>query len=257
MSTVNDPEAKCRIIAILDYWSQTALNPLHQSLLGVLKKIKSDATFNQGALLGSIQAKSNFHSLDLTNATDRIPISIQVSILEALIGPEKAAAWKSIMVDLPFTFKGRLVHYCTGQPMGAYSSWPMLAITHHVITQLAAVRAGKTAWAYVNYMILGDDIVLGDDDVAKHYTNIMSELGVSISKAKTHVSKDTYEFAKRWISSGTEITGISLRGLMDPSNSISGVYGFFDQVRRNWSIEVLASRAMIASLIDKPSRNNR
>jgi hypothetical protein len=32
LSIVNDPEGKARVIAILDYWSQTSLKPLHDSL---------------------------------------------------------------------------------------------------------------------------------------------------------------------------------------------------------------------------------
>lgn len=42
----------------------------------------------------------------------------------------------------------------------------------------------------------------------------MARLGVDISVAKTHVSKDTYEFAKRWIKLGKgELTGLPLHGL--------------------------------------------
>jgi len=44
---------------------------------------------------------------------------------------------------------------------------------------------------------LGDDIVIKDNDVAARYREIMEALGVEISVQKTHVSKDTYEFAKR------------------------------------------------------------
>lgn len=51
--------------------------------------------------------------------------------------------------------------------------------------------------------------------VAQHYKNIMKKLGVEISQQKTHVSKDTYEFAKRWIKGGTEISGISLKGILN------------------------------------------
>jgi hypothetical protein len=43
----------------------------------------------------------------------------------------------------------------------------------------------------------------------------MTRLGVDISLPKTHVSKDTYEFAKRWIKDGKEITGIPLRGILN------------------------------------------
>lgn len=48
-----------------------------------------------------------------------------------------------------------------------------------------------------NYILLGDDIVIRDNKVANKYITIMTRLGVDISVAKTHVSKDTYEFAKR------------------------------------------------------------
>jgi len=46
-------------------------------------------------------------------------------------------------------------------------------------------------------MILGDDIVIKNDKVAKTYIKYIKLLGVELSLAKTHVSDDTYEFAKR------------------------------------------------------------
>lgn len=47
------------------------------------------------------------------------------------------------------------------------------------------------------YIILGDDIVIKNNNVALKYISVMSRLGVDISVAKTHVGKTTYEFAKR------------------------------------------------------------
>jgi hypothetical protein len=41
----------------------------------------------------------------------------------------------------------------------------------------------------------------------------MARFGVDISIPKTHVSNDTYEFAKRWIKNNKEISGIPLKGL--------------------------------------------
>jgi len=75
--------------------------------------------------------------------------------------------------------------YAVGQPMGAYSSFPMLALTHHVIVQVAARRAGIGQW-FSNYAILGDDIVIADPRVAPHYLNIMRDtLGVDINLSKS------------------------------------------------------------------------
>jgi hypothetical protein len=44
---------------------------------------------------------------------------------------------------------------------------------------------------------LGDDIVIKNDKVAQLYVKWTNYLGVDISMHKTHVSNDTYEFAKR------------------------------------------------------------
>jgi hypothetical protein len=51
----------------------------------------------------------------------------------------------------------------------------------------------------------------------------MHKLGVSISEAKTHVSVDTYEFAKRWIRGNKELTGLPLNGLLDNINNFKVV----------------------------------
>lgn len=48
LSYFPDKELKTRVIAIGDYWSQTALRPLHEYLFRVLKKIPQDCTFDQG-----------------------------------------------------------------------------------------------------------------------------------------------------------------------------------------------------------------
>jgi hypothetical protein len=42
----------------------------------------------------------------------------------------------------------------------------------------------------------------------------MSILGVSISPTKSHVSKDTFEIAKRWIHKGIEITPFPTAGFL-------------------------------------------
>lgn len=148
------------------------------------------------------------------------------------------------MTKLPFDYQGSKISYETGQPMGAYSSWPMLAITHHIIVLVAAGYP-----SYSNYMILGDDLVIGDDAVAIRYRAIMATLGVEISEQKSHVSLDTYEFAKRWIHKGTEITGAPMRALLEIESNISAAIGFLETLRKIWLSPYLESRAVIAGLV--------
>lgn len=88
------------------------------------------------------------------------------------------------------------VQYTVGQPMGAYSSWAAFALTHHLVVAWAAYLCGH-ALGFNQYILLGDDIVIKNDKVANKYKALMARWGVDISPHKTHVSKDTYEFAKR------------------------------------------------------------
>jgi len=72
----------------------------------------------------------------------------------------------------------------------------MLALTHHVVVQVAALRVGFSYW-YPHYAVLGDDIVIHGRDVAMEYHRIMTSLGVDMSPSKGLVSSTTFEFAKR------------------------------------------------------------
>jgi hypothetical protein len=216
LSIINDPEGKSRIIGILDYWSQTVLIPLHSTLFKVLRKIDGDCTFDQ---LSHTSLKDGpFYSIDLTSATDRFPVSTQVACLAAATkNKEYAEAWGRIMVDHEFyvPWLSTSVKYACGQPMGAYSSWAMFAFTHHVLVRLAAKRAGFKS-TFDNYILLGDDIVIGGQEVAESYLQLLDVLGLGHSPHKTHVSHCLYEFAKRIHYQGVEITGAQVRAFLQP-----------------------------------------
>lgn len=224
LSLVKDKEAKCRVVAILDYWSQSALRPLHDALMRFLRGLKTDCTFNQGSFRSKLPNHGPYYSIDLTSATDRVPVVIQEYVLAALVGnKEYAAAWRELIMDRDYgTSWGdrKPVRYGCGQPMGAYSSWTMFSVTHHLLVRYAAVKAGLTSH-FSGYVLLGDDIVIAHEAVAKEYLAIMAGLGVDISESKTFVSHDMYEFAKRVIYFGTEVTPASFGSLFDAITFVS------------------------------------
>jgi len=49
ISLKEDLEGKTRPFAIVDYWTQTALKPLHDELFNVLSRIPEDCTFSQAS----------------------------------------------------------------------------------------------------------------------------------------------------------------------------------------------------------------
>nr|DBA07245.1 TPA_asm: RNA-dependent RNA polymerase [Gigaspora rosea mitovirus 1] len=276
LALIKDKEAKTRIVALVDYWTQSALRPLHDAQMRFLRGLKPDMTFNQLGFRSTLARAPVFHSLDLTAATDRFPVLYQRLILSVLVGSgEWAQAWYRLICDRDYTIswgnRRDTVRYACGQPMGAYSSWATFAICHHVIVRAAAKRAGLPA-TFRDYVLLGDDIVIANDEVAKHYRKIMSELGVSFSETKTHVSKDTYEFAKRWIHRGTEVTGAPLGSLFEafrfktkkqleelgkdfrPTQGIRAisyyeVVAWFKEVEQRWYPRtLLGSRGLFASI---------
>lgn len=125
LSAIKDKEGKTRVIAIFDYWSQSALKPLHDCLMGILRRLPTDCTFNQSSFMKRVPSNGvTYYSFDLSNATDRMPAEFQRRILSRIIGSERSYDWLDIMVKEGFSCPGQteLIKYSVGQPMGAYSS---------------------------------------------------------------------------------------------------------------------------------------
>jgi hypothetical protein len=253
LSAKAEPAGKIRIFAMVDYWTQVALRPFHDLLMGTLKHVPQDGTHDQvkplTALLKRKSAGSKFYSFDLSAATDRLPVRVQWPIIANMFYSEFADSWKQLLVGRPYFFDQRLTSptrkrgrkgrawttflsewestvnsrkgavnlverrkrgltYAVGQPMGAYSSWAMLAMTHHMILQFSHRRTGGKGW-FRDYAVLGDDVVIADDNVALQYQLVMREFGVEIGLAKSLVSRNrTCEFAKRFFVGGVDCSGL-------------------------------------------------
>lgn len=83
LSYFADKEDKVRVIGILDWYSQLALEPLHNFLMKVLAKIPQDCTLDQGKFVNLLKDKDIYYSIDLSNATDRFPIKVIASLLKS------------------------------------------------------------------------------------------------------------------------------------------------------------------------------
>lgn len=193
---------------------------------------------------------TNIYSFDLTAATDKIPVSVQSVIMtHAFWMHGLGDAWKALLVDrwydlpscswdpsaglarrlgfdptnLPdnvrctmFNWKDQKqsfvtsVRYAVGQPMGALSSWAMLAVTHHCMVAIAARRVGMIG--FEGYRVLGDDLVIADDSVAQAYLALCSEWGVGINLSKSVISNNgSFEFAKRFYFKYQDVSGLSFK----------------------------------------------
>jgi len=225
----SEPAGKVRVFAMVDAWTQWLLHPLHIWLFKLLRAIPQDGTFDQMSPILRLQSKwagkpkGLFSSIDLSAATDRLPISLQVSVLKVLLkdlvpdSQQFAEAWKDLLIKRKystgltpknsnkseFTIPGDIaehVMYSVGQPMGALSSWAMLAITHHAMMQFSAHQCGgKMEW-FEDYAVLGDDGVIKGSNQTSKYRQLLQLIGVKAGLAKSILSKNKFviEFAKKF-----------------------------------------------------------
>jgi hypothetical protein len=194
LTAVYNTAGKARVIGITNYWVQIALYPLHREIFRFLEGLPTDGTYDQLKPVKTLEEGPTYYSYDLSAATDRLPRDIQRDVMGLFIGLPLSRLWERL-VDMPFLVSkdsSEEIHYSVGQPMGAYSSWASLALTHHMIVQ----TSGRGSEPVRKYAVLGDDVVVSDD-VAPRYLELMTGLGVGISLAKSIVSNEFIEFAKR------------------------------------------------------------
>ncbi|KAG9289515.1 hypothetical protein G9A89_000611, partial [Geosiphon pyriformis] len=228
---------KVRVIAILDFWSQWALRPLHDFLFTLLKALPEDGTFDQRGA-----AESLIQQVESSAATDTLPYKLGEILLAFIFGPETSASVFRLLRDRYFHVpapSGQLkgsklvgipsgvttIRWETGQPMGAYSSFAILALTHHALVQYSAFRVLLNDWLcegifvppqsykwFGDYRVLGDDLVIACPEVAAEYLKVMGEFGVPISKPKSYTSNEGFmEFAAKAWKGGVELSPASFK----------------------------------------------
>jgi hypothetical protein len=129
----------------------------------------------------------------------------------------------------------------------------MMALTHHVIVHHAGLQAGLSN---INYILLGDDIVIKGDELAKSYVKTLTDLGIEISEPKTLVSEHSFEFAKKFFHNGQDISPVPGWSLF-LSNSSTELAGALVQIFKSFAF--LPSPESISELIgiiigNQPSR---
>lgn len=149
-------------------------------------------------------------SFDASAFTDRLPLSLQLSILERLeeqgmisqfdIDVFKTASQKSWYLNAGIAKRfsvSPFVRWEVGQPMGLGPSFPVATLTHaYVCEALCLLLQIPSDRAYT---VVGDDVVLSDEKLAILYKRYMDNIGVSINLQKSMVSDQYAEFCGKII----------------------------------------------------------
>lgn len=205
---------KVRTIAIVDYWTNFVLKPLHDWMFDILRALPQDATFDQEGKVREFAQRgyTEIWSYDLKSATDTIPLALYRALFSYILPQYIVDLWLEILVNRDFkvpsdmmktfrivhehnderAFKLSRIRYNTGQPMGALTSWASMALVHHALVLWSAVSVGEirrsAILSFIDYLVLGDDIVIANRKVAEEYLRVCKSLGIQVGLAKSYIS---------------------------------------------------------------------
>jgi len=239
VSQLSEGGGKTRNIAIIDYYSQTSLKWIHDVLMSRLKDIRCDATYSQEDGFALVRSKAKVSeycaSLDLSSATDTFPIVLQILVINKIFGDKVGKLWSEVIsLRRKFHLKDRIFSWGRGQPLGALSSWASFALTHHLFIRWCANDP-----YYSNYVILGDDVAIMDEQVATVYRDRMAKCGVQVNMSKGFISKGTKiygEFAKRIFLNEDELSGIPIDLIVSCRKTLYMIPDFLNFITRRWNI---------------------
>ena len=203
-------DGKHRFFYAPSQWQQFLLGPWAKSLYAALQRIPQDCTFDQGKGVSKVESwlreGKKVYSFDLSSATDRFPLALSRQVLMDLSRTPNMRMWIdtfSILSRIPAqagytgsTLGMSGVQWKVGQPLGAIPSFAVFALTHHAV--MRGLYSGDPTTC--PYVILGDDLVIADEDLAAKYRSLMHLLGVDISDTN-YIKKKIGEFAGRIIDS--------------------------------------------------------
>lgn len=209
-------EAGCKLrgVAVVNAVLQAALQPLKSMILRDLElNFPTDCTHNQ--LAGAMKIQSwlqegkTCYSVDLSDATNMFPFSIQEHVLRDRYcnGPhsplieEYVKCFRMVSKSPYYLVKDvgqhdevvSSVSFTRGQPLGAGPSFATFALSHNVF--LLGICKSVGVDPKETFRILGDDIVISDERVHAIYRSSLRNLGCPVSESKCLTSKEVAEFA--------------------------------------------------------------
>jgi len=195
---LQEPGLKLRAIASPYRIHQLALKPIGDAIYNIVKGLPWDCTFNQSKAMQWIQKSLSegkvVHSIDLTGATDYFPLGLQLEALRSIFGDIKDIELIEEISRLRWKSEKGDIQWKRGQPLGLYPSFGMFTLTHGLLLLFLL----KKQYDH-QFFVVGDDVVILDDDLFRSYTHIMDVMKCPWSPSKSLSSSLLSEFAGKVI----------------------------------------------------------
>jgi hypothetical protein len=227
ISFIQEPGFKLRAVANPLRVFQHALAPLGSLLFDVLRNVETDYSFNQEDGVEWVQTQlrlgNTVHSIDLSDATNNFPMSIQMAVLNELSDKwvRYVRAFEYISRSIWVTPEGDYYQWTVGQPLGLYPSFASFALAHNFLLEDLCLKNG-ISFRYPPFAIIGDDVVIWNDRLAQAYREVLTSMQVPISHDKSIVSDTVAEFGGRVITKDKVYLGHKY-GIMNDFNFVDVV----------------------------------
>jgi len=192
-----NPGLKARFYAAPHLWLQHTLQPLGKEVYNLVNQLPWDCTFDQNKgdeiIQSHISQFRDAHCFDLTSATDRFPFELQLTTLRNLfssIEMQHHIDYYEWMQTMPYEFFGEPITWSRGQALGMFPSFGTFTLTHGLLLYALNNFEHKDM-----FYVLGDDVIILDDDLARKYQLFLDECSIAYSPQKTIVSNHFAEFA--------------------------------------------------------------
>lgn len=251
-----EPGCKARFYLDGDYWVQRTLQPLKKALMNMLFKLPWDGThFQTIADPYIIQRQSrgqNIYCFDLSNATDIIPRELQETMLNTWFPDNPLLAFYNFVNAAParLCLEGVDKDYVTwkrGQALGLGPSFASFALWHG----LTLFALNGYTWSG-EFFIVGDDVVILDDNLASAYQTMLDELDLDWSPNKTLISDKISEFTGRVVLDKNIFQGYKWRRLSE-TNLLDKVACFGPSVLKRKRIIPANQRSAVQLILSQPA----
>ena len=196
---IQEPGGKLRSVASPFLLYQLALRPFGKAVYDFINRsLPWDCTHDQSkpisVLKTSLANGKTVHSVDLTSATDYFPLEFQSSCMRAIYGniPD-ISLFEDVSRSLWISPVG-VVRWNRGQPLGLFPSFAVFTACHGLLLWcLNGFRWDE------DFFVLGDDVVILNDDLHRRYLQTLQDWGCPHSPDKSISSNQICEFAGKVI----------------------------------------------------------
>jgi len=202
INIIQEGGAKGRVVTSPNAWVQFYCKPYHTYLSQCVALVEkrelngipipaqygASCMFDQvrGVYLALNQLNNGSFcaGVDLSSATDRFPLSMQMCMCEELGIPEFAQALDELRG--PYLGLDNMYwNYGAGQPMGLFGSFPLFHLTHFSLLSGLCYLLGLQANGH-NFAVLGDDVLIFDARLHRSYLDALERLQVPVSWNKCY-----------------------------------------------------------------------